>query len=314
MKMPLVHFIYYFLSFIAIWIGSGLIVRSVNKLAVHTKLPSFIVSFFILGIMTSTPEFAVGFTSILESKPQIFVGNLLGGTVILFLLLIPLLVLINGKHKNDPALKSKLPAILVVNAFPAIFLLDKQLRPLEGFIMIAAYFALFIMFMQAEHRSVKNQAQLLSKKHARAHLLKIVLGVVILFVSARFIVTETVYFAQQLGVPSFFLSLIAISFGTNLPELSLSIRSIFSKQEAIALGDYLGSASANTLLFGIFTVLNGGFTQTADEYQMTSIFIIFMLVTFYMIFVRSKVVTRPKAIFIMLLYAVFLLLEFTQKG
>src|SRR3989339_1977051 len=95
--MIFVHILFYFLAFLLLWYCSGIIVDSVGRLASKLKLSSFAVSFFVLGILTSIPEFSVGLNSIINKTPDIFVGNLLGASLIIFILIIPLLaVLGNG--------------------------------------------------------------------------------------------------------------------------------------------------------------------------------------------------------------------------
>ena len=53
------HIIIYLLSFAGIWIGSGIAIKSVEKLSV-LKLSSFLVSFVILGLFTSMGIFCRG--------------------------------------------------------------------------------------------------------------------------------------------------------------------------------------------------------------------------------------------------------------
>ncbi|KKR81560.1 MAG: Na+/Ca2+ exchange integral membrane protein, partial [Candidatus Daviesbacteria bacterium GW2011_GWC1_40_9] len=88
--------IIYIVSFVTIWVGSGLIVSSANKIAHKLRLPAFIISFVFLGILTSTPEMAVGLTAVASGTPLIFIGNLLGGVPILFFLLVPMLAIFGG--------------------------------------------------------------------------------------------------------------------------------------------------------------------------------------------------------------------------
>ena len=69
---------FYIFSFLLIWFVAGLIVTSVDRLAHKLNLSSFAVSFFLLGILTSVPEISVGINSLIDKKPEIFVGNLIG--------------------------------------------------------------------------------------------------------------------------------------------------------------------------------------------------------------------------------------------
>lgn len=93
-------------------------------------------------------------------------------------------------------------------------------------------------------------------------------------------VTQTMTYAQVLHIHAFYLSLLVLAIGTNLPELSLAIRAVTSGKD-IAFTDYLGSAAANTLLFGVFTLINDGEVLTVNSFIVTFFFIVFGLVLFY---------------------------------
>jgi cation:H+ antiporter len=129
------------------------------------------------------------------------------------------------------------------------------------------------------------------------------------FVSSEIIVTRTILFADSLHLSHYFISLVMLSLGTNLPEMTLAIRAILNRKKSVAFGDYLGSAAANTLLFGVFTFLSGNGILVQDNFWITFIFIIFGLGLFY-VFALSKHNLSPKEAKILLgVYVAFILAE-----
>ena len=134
----------YILSFILIWLGAGLIVNSIDKYAKKLHISSFAVSFFILGFLTSTPEIAVGISSIIEKDPEIYVGNLIGGIIIIFLFIIPILAIFGrGITLSHQLSKRNLLLSLAVCAAPAFLILDNKVTVFEGFLLIFFYIILF---------------------------------------------------------------------------------------------------------------------------------------------------------------------------
>ncbi|PIP14976.1 hypothetical protein COW98_00745 [Candidatus Roizmanbacteria bacterium CG22_combo_CG10-13_8_21_14_all_35_9] len=87
--MVIIHLVFYLASFLIIWYCSGIIISLVDRFSHRLKLSSFSVSFFLLGILTSIPEFSIGINSIINQTPDIFIGNLLGSSLILFIFVIP---------------------------------------------------------------------------------------------------------------------------------------------------------------------------------------------------------------------------------
>lgn len=298
-------------SFIFIWLGAGLVVSSVDRFSRKLGLSSFAVSFIILGILTSTPEFAVGLTAVAEHNPEIFIGNLIGGIPVIFLFIIPILAIFgNGIRINhDFNFRSLLIALGVIVA-PSVFMLDKTMSAVEGIIMILLYIILIFIVEKKHGFFDKSNAQAMNiKAYSYKDLLKILLGIGIMFVTSQIIVDKTMYFSEILKIPAFYISLIALSLGTNLPELSLAVRSIFSGKKDIAFGDYMGSAAANTLLFGIFTLLSEGEVLSVNNFFTTFLFVAGGLILFF-IFSRSQnSLSRGAGL---VLFALYLIFAFSQ--
>lgn len=306
--------VFYLTSFIAIWFGAGLIIQSVDKIAHKLKLSSFAVSFFVLGLLTSIPEAAVSINAVIEHKPEVFVGTFLGGVIVIFLLIIPILAILGkGLKLNHDLSSTSLIGLLVVIALPGLMILDHKVTNLEGFILILAY-AIIFYFIERKHGVFEHRRTkpLSVKMYSFLDLAKVALGIGIVFVSSQFIVNQTMVFSQLLNVPAFYLSLVVLAVGTNLPELSLAIRAVLSGRKDIAFGDYLGSAAANTLLFGVFTIVNDGEVFTFNSFLITFLFIITGLILFYFFSQSKKDISRKEGIILMAVYGLFVVYEISR--
>jgi cation:H+ antiporter len=132
------------ISFVAIWFGSGLIIKSVDKISRKLKVSSFAISFFLLGILTSIPEISLSLAALSEGKPEIFVGNLIGGIVVIFFLIIPLFAVFgNGIKLTNKIESSRLVYAFIVLLTPLISVLDKRITVTEGVFMIILAAVLF---------------------------------------------------------------------------------------------------------------------------------------------------------------------------
>jgi cation:H+ antiporter len=307
----LLNILLYIISFVFIWIGAGMIISAASKFSKRLRLSPFAFSFVFLGILTSMPEFSVGLQAVADRESQIFVGNLLGGIVVLFLVVIPLLAVFgNGvslRHELDH--KTLLAAFGVILA-PALFILDKKITNVEGVILIVLYGILLYLVQRKNGIFDKENSQLLNiKAYSYKDILKIVIGLAIVFVSSSIIVEKTIFFAGLLHISSFYISLIVVALGTDLPELSLAIRSVVSGKKELAMGDYLGAAAVSTFLFGLFILLHKGEILTVDNFFVTFIFIGIALSFFYY-FVRTKnFITRKNGFALLGLYLIFVILE-----
>lgn len=309
--MPIINLLLYITAFIFIWLGSGLIVSSASKFSKKLKLSAFAFSFVFLGILTSTPEFSVGLQAVADNDAAIFVGNLLGGIIVLFLIVIPLLAVfgngINLKHELD---HKQLIVALGVISLPSILILDRKVTNMEGVIMIISYLILLFIIQRKNGIFDRDNEQLLDiKSYSLKDILKILLGLVIVFIASSLIVDKTIYFAEYFNISAFYISLIVIAVGTDLPELTLAVRSIISGKKDIAMGDYIGAAAVSTLLFGIFTLLHNGEVVTVSNFLTTFIFITTALSLFFFFSYRNQFLTRINGIFMIAIYVLFLAVE-----
>lgn len=74
------------------------------------------------------------------------------------------------------------------------------------------------------------------------------LGLVILLLAGDSLVKGAVNLSLRLGVPALIVSLTIVAFGTSAPELLISIQAVLDDAPGLALGNVVGSNTANILL------------------------------------------------------------------
>src|SRR3989339_356515 len=215
--MLVIKLIFYVLSFFVIWYCSGIIINAINRFTHQLKLSSFAVSFFILGILTSIPEFSVGINSIINQTPDVFVGNLLGASLVLFILVIPLLaVLGNGVKMVHQLSSDNLIFSLLVIAAPVFLIADNVLTRTESVFLILLYALLFYFIEKKKGLLTSTKMTKTTRKYIIEHILEMILASTVIFITSRFIVIQTIEFSEFFSVSPFLVSIIILSVGTNL--------------------------------------------------------------------------------------------------
>jgi len=74
------------------------------------------------------------------------------------------------------------------------------------------------------------------------------LGLVILLLAGDALVKGAVNLSLRIGIPALIVSLTIVAFGTSAPELLISIKAALDGAPGIALGNVVGSNTANVLL------------------------------------------------------------------
>jgi cation:H+ antiporter len=79
-------------------------------------------------------------------------------------------------------------------------------------------------------------------------VLSVIVGLVILIFAGDALVKGAVNLALRLGLPTLVISLTVVAFGTSAPELLVSVQAILDGASGLALGNVVGSNTANVLL------------------------------------------------------------------
>jgi cation:H+ antiporter len=305
------HLLIYLLSFFIIWIGAGLAIKSVERLSRSLKVSSFAVSFLVLGFFTSVSELSVGINAVVANDPEIYVGNLIGASIVIFLMIIPLLAVCAKGLKVNHGFKgfNLFLSMLVIGA-PVILSMDGKIDRFDSLISIISYFVLVVCIQMRKGllERVDNFKQLRVARVVK-ELGKMIVGIVLIFFASKFVVDETLYFSTLLSVSPFLISLLLISIGTNIPELSLTVRTIFMKNNQVAFGDFVGSAAFNTFLFGALTLIYGKTVYLTHNYLVSLFFLISALFIFYYFARKDHEITRGEGIILLLIYTAFLFVE-----
>ncbi|MEC9198387.1 MAG: calcium/sodium antiporter [Pseudomonadota bacterium] len=91
------------------------------------------------------------------------------------------------------------------------------------------------------------------------------LGLVILILAGDSLVKGAVNLALRLGIPAMIVSLTVVAFGTSAPELLISIKAALENVPGIALGNVVGSNTANVLLvLGLPAIIAAMHTAECD--------------------------------------------------
>lgn len=109
------------------------------------------------------------------------------------------------------------------------------------------------------------------------------LGLVILLLAGDVLVRGAVNLSLRLGVPALIVSLTIVAFGTSAPELLIAIQAVMEKAPGIAMGNVVGSNTANILLvLGVPALISGLDTGGCDT-RRSYIFMIFATVLFIVV-------------------------------
>ncbi|KXK26408.1 MAG: Inner membrane protein YrbG [candidate division WS6 bacterium OLB20] len=217
--------------FLAILIKSADVLQDAFVTIAHKlRLNLFLIGFAVLSFASSLPEISVAASASLDNVPGLSIGNLLGATIVLLTLVIGLNAI---RHRELPFKGGYsfgfLTMSMAVIGTMVLTLADQHLSRLDGIVLISLY--VFSTFLIVQRVSRKKERKSRKKIHPFKLLLSAVIGTAGLIIASQLLVDKAVVIASQLGVPNALIGLGMLGLGTNLPEITMLVRSNSAEKE-----------------------------------------------------------------------------------
>ena len=235
-------------------LGGEWLVRGAVSLAGRLGVSPLIVGLSVVAAGTSAPELFVSLISVLEDKPAIAIGNVVGSNIANILLVLGVAALIwpvavrRGIARRDgPALVG---ATVLFGALALVGIID---RPV-GIAMTAALIVWLHMVYRADLRDSRARAEIEDEVAGlggdRAPWLIAVLlacGFGGVIAGSELLVAGAVGIAAEAGLSETAIGVSLVAVGTSLPELAAAIAAARNRHTELALGNVIGSCIFNIL-------------------------------------------------------------------
>lgn len=302
--MEILAILFLILLFFLLSKSADLIVLNLRKTGEKLGIKIFILG-IILGIMTSTPEMAIGINSTLMNVPDMSFGNLVGGTIVLLALILGISLILNRKIKTE---ENSWPflATLIVLFMPLILAFKGRLNEIDGIIMIISYI-LIVYFLYKKNKSINwPKIEIVNNKEIIKHIFWILIGIVLLTIISDLIVKTTMFVLRNHNISPFIIGLLFYSIGTNLPELIIAIRSFKRKVEELSFSNLIGSAISNVLMLGFLSFIKPIDINIDAAYFFLIIFNISLFILIYIFYRTDQLLSRREGFVLLMMYLVFI--------
>ncbi|KTD18580.1 Ca2 /Na antiporter [Legionella lansingensis] len=246
-------------SFIALLWGANNLVTGASGIAAHYHLSPLLIGFTLVAFGTSAPEIMIAITASLEGVTDITIGDAIGTNIANIGLVLGLTALIKPIRVQSTLLRREYPLLFLVMLFSYSLMLDGYLGILDGclFLLICLLLLSYFIFVTRQQRPQKQltlafQHAMLAKFSLRSHVISLVLGLIVLPISAKYLISSCIEVGHLLGVSDLVMGLTLISIGTSLPELVTSIVAVIKGSDDIAIGNILGANMFNLVAVMLF--------------------------------------------------------------
>lgn len=249
-----------------LWFGIGLVmvllganglVGGASSIAKMLNVPDLVIGLTIVALGTSSPELVANYFSVMEGKPDIAVGNILGSNIANILLILGVTAIIYPVNVQSSTIWKEIPLCLLAALVLFVVANDQWLdgSP-EGWIsrtdgmVLLGFMAIFMVYTFEIAKKPTVGIEDVSIMPLWKSILFVAGGLAGLFWGGKFFVDGASAMARSWGATERVIGLTVVAIGTSLPELATSVIAARQKKADIAIGNVVGSN-----IFNVFFIL-----------------------------------------------------------
>ena len=312
---------YIVLGFLLLVLGGEFLVRSSVGLSFKLNLSKLIIGMTVVSFATSAPELLVSLQATLTGSEDLALGNVIGSNIANIALVLGITAIISPLLVDTDFYKMNWPAMMIFSIVLYFFLKnDLVLSRFEGIILFVALIA-FITLMIVKAKidktmKVEEVNEALMETSYVKIFIWLLIGAVALYFGSEFLVNGSKEIALRLGVSERVIGVSVVAIGTSVPELAASVIAVKRGENAISLGNLIGSNIFNigsvlglTAMIRPIQVIDKGIL-TKDIFWMLAI----AAVLIPLVFIPKKYkISRLKGIVLFSTYIIFIYLAFATS-
>ncbi len=309
------YIVIFIISFFLLILSSNWLVGALTKLAKFLGWKEFVVAFFTMALASSIPNLSVGISSALHKIPALSFGEIVGGNIIDLTIAIALATLISrkGLSLNSQVVQGSAIFVIIIAILPMLLAFDKTLSRMDGLVLISAFVIYISWLFNKRERFCKKYnhiAQLMGFKAIFKNLIILLIALTLLLLAAEGIVRSVTYFSTTLNFPVALIGILIVGLGNALPEIFFSIQAAKRGEDWMVIGNLMGSVIILiTLVLGTVVLIRPIEIVNFSPFAIGRFFLI-VSAAFFLLFLRTgKKITKKEAVFLLVIYLLFVLAE-----
>ncbi len=245
-------------SLIALVWSADKFVFGASSLARNLGVSPMVIGLTIVAMGSSAPEMMTAATASFQGTPNLAIGNAIGSNITNIALVLGLTALLHPLTVSSQTVKREIPLVLLISVIAYLILVDQYFSFAEGVALIIGFALYIITLLVITLRKTQGKAsddplvieatqEVAEAVNLKLSIMWLTLGIIVLPLSAHFLINSSVYLAKAFGISDLVIGLTIVAIGTSLPELAASIISILKKEDDLALGNIIGSNIFNIL-------------------------------------------------------------------
>ncbi len=293
--------------------------------ASNLGVSKMLIGLTVVSLGTSAPEILVSLTAAINDTPILAVGNAIGSNIANIGLVLGIAAMITPLPFAQSVLRTELPWLIAATLLGLVVLFNLNLSVTDSLALLAGLG--FILWRLAKRQNESQTADAppqafadeldeLPEMTTLPAVIWMLVGLVLLLVSAQLLVTAAVQIAEVLGVSELVIGLTIIAIGTSLPELAATVGAALKGHAEMAIGNIVGSNLLNILAVlavpGLIVTTNLESVVLWRDYGM--MFALTMLLVLFAYAIGSRpIITRFEGAIIVLSWIGYTVILYSQS-
>lgn len=301
-----------FLASIAVLVfSSSRFITAAEAIGVAFNLPTFLIGVTIVAAGTSLPELVSSTIAVTQGSSEIVIGNVVGSNISNILLILGIVAIFSKTIRVDhDILNVDLPLFIGSALTLTLFVWDQHFSIFEAVLSLAGLIVYMWYALRSESSivSVGEELEELKEEKQRvkpATWIWLIAAGGLIYISADYTVKSIIELSELLNIGGEVIALSAVSLGTSLPELSVSIVAARKGNSDMAVGNVLGSNIFNS--FGVMAIpAFVGNLEIPDNILTFGLPMMVVASLLYFFISQNKTISRWEGMMLMVLYIYFI--------
>lgn len=286
--------------------SSSKFIEASEKFGLALGLPPFVIGVTIVALGTSLPEMVSSILAVVHNNSEIVVGNIVGSNITNILLIIGSVAFIGKSiHIEFNFKRIDLPFLFGTAAFLFYALWDLNIALWEGAVFLGLTL-IYILLSLSKGKDITDEVAPTLTWQVIALLFLAGVGV---YFGAKYNIESVVKIGAYFEISPAIIALTAVSLGTSLPELFVSLAAVRKGKAEMAIGNVLGSNIYNVIAIGGVSRLFGEI-EVPLNIKTSSIYIMLAATILFAYMLWNKQLTKLEGVILLLGYLIFLAFSF----
>jgi len=321
-------FLMFFVGIALLILGAEFLVRGASRLALVLRISPLVVGLTVVAYGTSAAELAVCLRSVFAGQSALAVGTVVGSNIFNVLFVLGISAIIKPLSVYRRLIRVDVPLMIAASVVCYIFAFGGVLRRWHGVLFFSGAVA-YTTFIVLGARRERSQSWDLTASDVPStvartvrpfpliiHCLLVLIGLIILAIGARYLVSGAILAARAAGVSEIVIGLTIVAASTSLPEAAASIGATLRGKREIAVGNVVGSNICNLLLVLGATALlaPSGIEVSTSTLRFDMPVMIVVAVSCLPVFFIGNKIARWEGLLFLSYYVVFVLYLIMEAG